>query len=67
MKHFNITFALIAILGTMAACSSTPKAIQKEQIVEFKESEVPYVQVTKKNGKVTAELIDVSGEKLSAQ
>ncbi|MEN0059852.1 MAG: hypothetical protein AAGB31_13510 [Bdellovibrio sp.] len=64
-----VILAMVSVLG-MVACSSSQNKTSKTaplQVVEFKESEVPYIQVSKKNGKVSAEVVDPSGNQVTVK
>ncbi|MNL31931.1 hypothetical protein D3C87_1537500 [compost metagenome] len=60
MKVTGLVLALAAI-STLSACSSPQKAAQESlrpQVVEFSDSEVPYIQAVKKDGKMTAVIVE---------
>jgi len=59
MKVTGLLLALAAI-STLSACSSPQKAAQelRPQVVEFSDTEVPYIQAVKKDGKVSAVIVE---------
>lgn len=60
MKTLDLILLSIGMVCTLAACGVSQKktAFSKpSQVVTFNESEVPYFQVTKKDGKVFTEII----------
>lgn len=62
MKFLGLTFLSAIIAGVLVtACSTKPVAtsgVQKYQEVEFVQSEVPYIQAVKKDGKMSAIIVD---------
>jgi hypothetical protein len=56
----SMPFVFGAILVFASACSHSPSKVvktQKYQEVVFSESEVPYIQTVKKDGKVSAIIV----------
>lgn len=63
-----VTLVLSIAMLSLAACVSSQKetvATERTQVVEFKESEVPYMLVSKKKGKTVVEIVDNSGKTIS--
>ena len=68
MKHAICLFTLMPLIFLAACATSQKETIAKQpQVVEFAESEVPYIQVTKKDGKVSAEIVELNTAKVSAK
>lgn len=69
MKNALFVLTPILALGLLSACGVSQKktVASKPQVVEFAESEVPHFQVTKKDGKLSTEIIDANISKVSAK
>jgi outer membrane protein assembly factor BamE (lipoprotein component of BamABCDE complex) len=64
-KAIYAVAALLA-LSALSACSMSQKKTEAApQVVEFTEAEVPHILVTKKDGKMSAEIVDSSVAKVT--
>ena len=66
MKSFLIAIPVLMMIG-LTACQTSSKMTTEErtptpQVVTFDDSEVPYIAVSKKNGKVSAEIVSVPAQ-----
>ena len=59
-----LSVALLSLVARMSSQKETV-ATERTQVVEFKESEVPYMLVSKKKGKTVVEIVDNSGKTIS--
>lgn len=58
----SVLLAVPVLMMGLTACQTSSKIYKEErslvqQVVTFEDSEVPYVAVSKKNGKVSAEIV----------
>lgn len=66
MKSLCVVTSVLIVMG-LAACETSPKkpVMAKStapQVVNFDDTEVPYIAVTKKNGKVTTEIVSAPAQ-----
>ncbi|MNL64815.1 hypothetical protein D3C87_1890670 [compost metagenome] len=61
MKKVVYAVAALLALSALSACIMSQKKTEAPpQVVEFSEAEVPHILVTKKDGKMSAEIVDGS-------
>lgn len=59
MKKAVYAVSAVVALSALSACIMSQKKTEAApQVVEFSEAEVPHILVTKKDGKMTAEIVD---------
>lgn len=63
----SVLLALPVLMMGLTACETSSKMTTEKssfapQVVTFEDSEVPYIAVSKKNGKVSAEIVSASAK-----